>query len=256
MMLRTNSIKRKLADQACVFGTFCGIASPTVIELLGLAGFDFVVIDREHGPFSLAETENLIRAAATTGISPLVRVADADATSVRQPLDMGAAGIHVPQIESAAMAEDVVRAALFHPRGERGLQPWVRNASYGVQPLTEYLADKNDDTCLVLHLEGHLVLKELDAILAVEGYDVLFIGPYDLSHSLGIPGQVNHPHVREAMHKIVEETRRAGKHAGTFCATPEVAAEWRAAGVTYLAVGMDANLLLTAATNLVTELRR
>jgi 4-hydroxy-2-oxoheptanedioate aldolase len=254
-MLRANSIKAKLASQDCVFGTFCGISSPTVMEILGLAGFDFAVIDREHGTFTLGETENLIRAAASTSISPMVRVGGADPTSVRQPLDMGAAGIHVPQIESAAMAADVVRAALFHPRGERGLQPWVRNASYGVQPLAEYLADKNEDTCLVLHLEGHLALKELDAILSVDGYDVLFIGPYDLSHSLGIPGEVNHPKVRETMHRIVEETRRAGKYAGTFCATPEAALEWRAAGVNYLAVGMDANLLLTAARSLVTVLR-
>ena len=255
-MLRTNSIKRKLSEQSCVFGTFCGIASASVIEILGLAGFDFAVIDREHGSFSLPETENLIPAAASTGISPLVRVANVDPTSVRLPLDMGAAGIHVPQIESAAMAEAVVRAALFHPRGERGLHPAVRNASYGMQPLPEYLSEKNEDTCLVLHLEGHSALQQLDQILAVEGYDVLFIGPYDLSHSLGIPGEVNHPLVKEAMHRIVEAARRAGKHSGTYCGTAEAAAEWREAGVTYLAVSMDSSLLLSAARSLVTVLRR
>ena len=255
-MLRSNSLKHKLATQPFVAGTFCGIASPAVMEILGLAGFDFAVIDREHGSFSLPDTENMIRAAASTGISPMVRVPDAQATSVRQPLDMGAAGIHVPQIESAHMAEAAVKAALFHPHGERGLQPWVRNASYGEQGLQDYLEEKNRDTCLVLHLEGHKALKELDAILQVDGYDVLFIGPYDLSHSLGIPGEVNHPHVREAMHKIIAETRQAGKHAGTFCATAEVVEEWRAAGVTYLAVGMDTNLLLTAGRSLVAELRR
>ncbi len=254
-MLRFNSLKHKLSEQDCVFGTFCEIGSPAVIEILGLAGFDFVVIDREHAAISLPETENLIRAAAGTGISPMVRVPDTHAISVRQPLDMGAAGIHVPQIESAALATEAVRAALFHPHGERGLQPWVRNASYGAQPLDEYLQQKNAETCIVLHLEGHRALKELDAILQVDGFDVLFIGPYDLSHSLGIPGQVNHPHVYEAMMKIVESTRSAGKYAGTFCATAEAAAQWRAAGVTYLAVSMDANLLLTSARNLVTVLR-
>lgn len=255
-MLRSNSLKQKLANQPCVFGTFCEIAAPAIMEILGLAGFDFAVIDREHGAFSVSETENLIRAAATTGISPMVRVADANETSIRQPLDMGAAGIHVPQIESAHMAEAAVRAALFHPHGERGLQPWVRNASYGAQPLREYLAEKNEDTCIVLHLEGHLALKELDAILAVPGFDVLFIGPYDLSHSLGIPGEVNHPHVREAMYKIIDAARVAGKYAGTFCATAEEAEEWRIAGVRYLAVSMDANLLLSAARSMVSVLRR
>src|SRR5690242_14889040 len=121
-MLRSNSLRQKLETQTGVIGTFCQIASPAVIEILGLAAFDFAVIDREHGAFSLSETENLIRAASTTDLAPMVRVADAAAVSVRQPLDMGAAGIHVPQIESAAMADAVVRAARFHPRGERGFQ--------------------------------------------------------------------------------------------------------------------------------------
>ncbi|MCC6859035.1 MAG: hypothetical protein IT158_10755 [Bryobacterales bacterium] len=255
MRLKTNSLKLKLREREFVVGTFLEIPAPQIVELLGLAGFDFVVIDREHGSIDLGQTEDLIRASLSTGISPMVRVAQCDPVAIRQPLDMGAAGVHVPQIGSAAAAEAAIRAALFHPKGDRGLQPYVRGASYRSVPVSEYVCSANEDTAMVMHLEGKECLEELDSILALPGLDVPFIGPYDLSHSLGVPGEIRHPSVRAAVEQLVQRARAAGKRVGIYCDDAATAAEWKALGVSYLAVGLDAGMLLQAARAVVSALR-
>jgi 4-hydroxy-2-oxoheptanedioate aldolase len=254
-ILKTNSLKRKLDDQAFVVGTFLEIPSPQLVELLGLAGFDFVVIDREHGAIDLERTEELIRASALTGISAMVRVACCDPVAIRQPLDMGAAGVHVPQIESARMAELAVRSSFFSPKGDRGLQPFVRAASYRCRDTEEFIREANRETVGVLHLEGQGGIRELDEILQVQGFDVLFIGPYDLSHSLGIPGQVKHPLVQDQMSEIISKAQRARKRIGTYCDDVETAKQWRQLGVSYLTVSLDAGMFLSAAREIVSRLK-
>ena len=152
-----------------------------------------MVVDREHGAIDLKDTENLIRAGHSTDISVLVRVPSCEPAAISQPLDMGAAGIHVPQIETAEMAELAVNSSKYHPLGDRGLQPYVQSASYGARGAANYLAAANHDPLIVLQVEGKQGVANLDAILNVEGIDVAFIGPYDLSQSLGFPGQLRHP---------------------------------------------------------------
>jgi 4-hydroxy-2-oxoheptanedioate aldolase len=254
MRLRTNSLKVKLREREFVLGTFLEIPSPQIVELLGLAGFDFVVIDREHGSIDLSQTEDLIRASLSTGISPMVRVAQCDPVAIRQPLDMGAVGIHVPQIGSAAAAEAAIRSALFYPKGDRGLQPYVRAASYRAVPTSEYLCASNEDVAVVMHLEGKECLGELDRILSLPGLDVPFIGPYDLSQSLGVPGEIKHPKVGSAVEELAQRARAAGKRVGIYCDDAATAAEWKALGVSYLAVGLDAGMLLQAARSIVAAL--
>ncbi len=169
---------------------------------------------------------------------------------------MGAAGIHVPQIESAALAREAVRWSLFSPDGERGLQPFVRAASYRAGDTAAYLRMVNDQTAIVVHLEGRGALADLDEILRVDRLDVLFIGPYDLSQSLGIPGQVTDPRVRDAMAQIIGKATATGKCVGTYCDDVETALSMRAMGVRYLAVSVDAAFLLRAARETVSVFRQ
>jgi 4-hydroxy-2-oxoheptanedioate aldolase len=254
-VLRKNSLKAKLSRQDFVLGTFLEIPSPQLVEILGLAGFDFVIIDREHGSIDLAQTEGLIRACLSTDISPMVRVAQCDPVLIRQPLDMGAVGVHVPQVASVESAALAVRSSRFHPCGERGIQPFVRAASYRAHPTAEYLAQTAEDTAMVFHIEGKQGIEAVDGILALEGTDVVFIGPYDLSQSLGMPGEVEHPLVREAMVEVVEKSKRAGKCVGTFCDDIASASRWRSLGVRYLAVSIDAAIFLRGAEAIVRGLR-
>lgn len=252
--LRTNSLKEKLHSRKCVFGTFLEIPSPALVELLGLARFDFLVVDREHGPIDLKDTENLIRAGLSTDISILVRAPNCEATNLSQPLDWGAAGIHVPLVSSAEMARVIVGSSKYYPIGKRGLQPYVRAASYRAYDTPEYLAVNNADTVIVAQVEGREGIANLEAILQVEGVDVAFIGPYDLSQSLGIPGQVKHSQVREAMVRAIRLAEKNGKHIGTYCDNVETALEYRRLGVSYLTVSIDAYIFLSAARLMMSKL--
>jgi len=253
--LRTNSLKKKLDLAPFVVGTFLEIPSPQLIELLGLAGFDFVVIDCEHGAIDLKDTAQLIRASLSTEISPLVRVPTCEPVAVRQPLDMGAVGIHVPQIGSAAMAQLAVRSAKFFPKGERGLQPFVRAASYHSYSTSDYLNAANEDTAIVLHLEGTRGVSSIDEIFKVEGFDVAFLGPYDLSQSLGIPGQVKDPRILATMREMVQKAQPVGVRIGTYCDDVETALEYRELGVTYLTISIDAFIFLSSARDMVSRLK-
>jgi len=254
-LLRAGQLGQKYEEQGFVVGTFVEVPSPQIVEILGLAGFDFVVIDREHGAIDLETTENMIRAAEATGTVPLVRVPACDAVSIRQALDMGAAGVHIPQIQSAVMAATAARAARFFPHGERGLQPFVRAASYRAYPTAEFLQRSNEATVVVLQIEGAEGVAHLGEIAEVDGIDVLFVGPYDLSQSLGTPGLVDSPLVREKMRLVIERTQAKNVTIGTYCDDVRTALEWRNLGVTYLVVGMDAYFLLSAARRLVDQVK-
>ena len=255
LRLRTNSLKQKLKDRKCVFGTFVEIPAPPIIELLGLAGFDFAVVDREHGPIDRSECEQLVRAGLSSDISVLVRVSGHSAATMAQPLDQGAAGIHVPHVTSAEMARCAVQATRYHPLGERGIQPYVRAASYRSFSTDEYLRTANEQTVLVAQVEGTEGIGNLQSILGVEGIDVAFVGPYDLSQSLGIPGQVRHGRVKEAISAAVGLATQSGKRIGTYCDDPEVAHEYRELGVSYLTVSIDAGMFLAGAKALMAKLR-
>jgi len=254
--LKKNLLSDRYEEQGYVIGTFLEIPSPQLVELLGLAGFDFVVIDCEHGAINPERTEELIRAAASTGISPLVRVAACDPIAIRQPLDMGASGIHVPQINSAEMARLAVRSASFYPRGDRGMQPFVRAASYRSYPTAEFLMESNESTVIVAHIEGIEGVKNFEQIAEVEGVDVAFVGPYDLSQSLGVPGMAQSPLVKEKMNQILKQAEGKKIAVGTFCDDVRAAMEWRKLGVTYLAVSVDASIFFSAARRVAAQLKQ
>jgi 4-hydroxy-2-oxoheptanedioate aldolase len=253
--LKKNSLRRKLAAQKVVLGTFMEIPAPSLVEIAGLAGLDFFIVDGEHGPFTAKSTEEMVRASASTDISPVVRVRENSSQAILQALDAGAAAVQVPHIGSKDEATDACRAARFHPRGSRGLNPYVRSASYSAQRGSAYLQGANDETVVVLQVEGAAGVQHLDAILTVEGLDVVFLGPYDLSQSLGVPGQIEHPSVREIMGRVIEAAKRAGKTVGTFADAPEQAARWIELGVQYIAVAADAGLFLGACRSLVEDLK-
>ncbi len=246
-------LKPKLAAKPFVLGTFLTVPAPAIVEMLGLAGFDFFIIDCEHGAITHSQTEELIRAAATTGISPIVRVPQLDPVAVRLPLDMGAVGIHIPQVESAADAARAARYARFHPDGERGMQPYVRAASFRARPTPEYLAESNREVMVIPHLEGLGGLRDLDAMVQSPGVDVCFLGPYDLSQALGIPGQVQDPRIDEAIERAVQSCP-ASTVIGTYADTPEGAHRRIEQGVRYVALTLDAALVLGGASSVLGRL--
>jgi len=252
-VLRT--FKEKLAKGAPVYGPFMKSVDPAFIECAGFAGFDFVILDMEHGPASFSDLQNLIRGAEAAGVLPVVRTYDSSETAISKALDLGAKGIQVPQVQSADEAKEAVKAAKYFPKGERGVCRFVRAANYSSTPRTEYFEQANE-ALVILQVEGKQVLNKLDSILNVEGLDILFIGPYDLSQSLGVPGQVSHPTVIEAIREITEQAKKAGVVTGVFCDTFEAAALWRSAGIQYLSYSVDVGIFTEACKTIVEKLIR
>lgn len=254
-MSRVNKLKEMLSQGKTMIGPFMKLSSPAVVEVMGNAGFDFVIIDTEHGPISTETAENLIRAAELVGITPIVRVSNNDPNQISKALDIGALGIQIPQISSAPDAEKAVKSCKYSPMGERGVCRFVRAASYSAMDRFEYFSTSNDETLVILQIEGTEGINELDRILEVPGVDIIFLGPYDLSQSLGLPGQIDHPKVEEKMREVISKAKRKGITIGTFVDNISNANKWQNAGVQYISYSVDVGIFYEAGQDIIKKLR-
>lgn len=226
------SVREKLDSGRPVLGTFIKINAPALVELTGLAGFDFVIIDTEHGCFTHEQTENLIRAAEVTGVSAIVRTPDANDSAILHALDSGAAGVQVPGLRSAAEAAQAVRSARYHPHGQRGFARATRAADYGAMPLADYFASA-DRTVLAVHVENREMVDDIDALCALEKLDVIFLGAADLSQSYGVPGAQDLT-VRTALDRVTACALAAGRHVGAVASSTSELDALVSKGVRYI----------------------
>jgi len=236
-------LKERLKNGEKLFGPFVNLCHPAVLEVAGLAGFDFAIIDTEHGELSSDRAVDMVRAAKLAGVSPVVRVYGNQPELIAKALDIGAEGVQVPQIGTKAEALAAVKAAKFSPQGARGSNRYVRAAQYSATDKFAYFANANKETAVIIQVEGKEGIDNLAEILTVEGIDVLFIGPYDLSASLGIPGQIDNPILVEEMKKNMELARKAGVAIGFFVDDVESAVKWKKWGVQYISFAADVGLL-------------
>ena len=238
-----------------VVGPFMKVSDPALVEIAAFAGFDFVIIDLEHGPNTIETVQGHVRAAQAKGITPVIRVPEINENIISKALDIGADYVQVPQIETAADAERVVKAAKFFPEGSRGVCRYVRAADYASMPKENYFGNANKSTGIIIHIEGNIAFKNIDEILAVDGIDVIFIGPYDMSQSCGVPGEVNHPKVISQMKEIVKKAASLGKIVGTFVENPESAKQWIDLGVKYISYAVDVGIYFDACKDIVKKLK-
>ena len=250
----TESFREKLR-QGAVFGSFMKTSDPAFIEITGYAGMDFVVLDMEHGPVGLCDMQNNVRAAQLTGLMPIIRVADLNEQFISQALDIGAGAVQIPQVCTPEQAEMAVRYAKYYPKGERGVCRFVRAAGYSSTPREQYFEKANSDTLVIIQIEGSKAIDSIDEILAVKGVDIVFIGPYDLSQSFGVPGQTSHPKVISAMKDIVKRAEKLGVVTGTFTDSPETLKTWMDVGVKYLSYSVDVGIFYEACVELVQGFR-
>jgi len=249
-----NRLKAQLAAGEVALGPFVNLSAGALIEIAASAGFDFVILDTEHGPLDVGKAEDLCRVAQGVGITPIVRVRDNDPTQILRALDIGAGGVQVPQICTVQDAEATVRAAKYAPLGMRGVSPYTRAARYFAEGARIF--DRlNAEQMVIVHVEGAEGLENLDGIIGVPGLDVIFLGPYDLSQSLGIPGQIQDPRVVDRMREATEKITAAGLTVGTFADTPEAARRWSEAGVQYVSLSVDTGIYLRGCRSMVQEAR-
>lgn len=234
------ALRYRLSSDAC-FGIFSKTLDSALIEAAGYAGLDFIILDTEHGPADWQTVHNHIRAARLTKMAPIVRVKGIDAHAISTALDAGAEGVQVPNIVTAQQAAEAVAAAKFHPLGSRGVCRFVRAAHYGDMQKERYFNAANE-ALLILQVEGVDGVKNIESILDVPGFDVLFIGPYDLSQSVGRPGEVEAPEVLEMINLIRSAALSANKALGIFCDTPEALARYREMRIPYISYSVDISL--------------
>lgn len=248
-------LKQKLDRADFAYGTWSQTGSEEVLEILGYSGkFDFTIIDTEHGYYDLGHAENLVRAANASRISPIVRVSTNDNDKITKALDIGAEGVLVPQISTREEAEKLVASARYAPRGTRGACPFVRSGHHLVTDWAEYATKASEDVFVMALVEGAEGFGNLEDIARTEGLDGLMIGPMDLTVSLGIGGQLDHPDLKSYIRNALRICDEAGVKffVPNFFQTIEKATqatkEWRELGVKYFTIGSD-KLFLTAYMN-------
>jgi 2-keto-3-deoxy-L-rhamnonate aldolase RhmA len=250
------SIKQRLRQGELVVGTFISeVRNPNVAYMLAQAGFDFFVLDNEHGSFDVETVSNMVAAARGSGVEVIVRIPEIRRETILKPLDSGAAGLLVPQVNRPEQAREIIYHAKYPPVGNRGAALRRPHSLYGRPNAADYLAKANEDTFLAVQAESREAIANVDQIAAVDGIDCIFCGPFDLSVSLGIPGQLTHPMEVEAIEKMVATCRKAGKAAGILLFDAATLKPWILKGIRFACYSSDINMIADASMKAIQELR-
>jgi 2-keto-3-deoxy-L-rhamnonate aldolase RhmA len=247
-------MKERLAAGETLLGTFLAMGSPMSAEACGLAGFDWVLVDLEHGGGHESDMLSQLLGATSAGVHALVRVESAERSRAARGLDYGAEGIMCPQIPSAAAAREWIAHLHYGPAGHRGVATNHRAARYGLDP--EALTRAAGRTLGIVQIESMGAVREAEEIAAIDGIDVMFVGPSDLSYSMGRFRKFDDPEFRGALERVVAAAEAAGKAAGIMVPGPEAIQAAADDGFRMIAVGTDISLLVQGARAAVGALRR
>lgn len=231
-----------------LYGPFTRIANPEIIEIIALAGYDFAVVDFEHGATAhLTDVYPLILAAQNRGLQLIARIPGINEMYIKWLLDLGIGGLQIPHIKNKDDAAKAISYAKFYPMGERGLCRFVRAAEFSNTKKEDYLNQSNENSFIILQIEGKEGVENIEEILSVSGIDILFVGPYDLSQSLGIPGDIWNPKVSTEIEKIISACNKKGVQTGIFTDTPSGVRHWRQLGIKYINYRIDTELFFSFA---------
>ena len=243
--MKTNFVREKLRAGQPAIGSFLGLQSPNVAELMAHAGYDWLVIETEHNALDSAEIEHMLMAISGTAVVPIVRIPSSNPVFIQRALDMGGMGIVVPMVKTAEEAQVIVSATRYPPEGTRGFGPL--RASHYTFDNEGYFESANENIIVALIIETTEAVENLEAIAAVEGIDVLFLGPADMSLALGLsPLKLPHPKVDQVFDRMLEVGQKGDVAIGKGAHTPEQLRQLQAKGTTFLAYGPDYFLLRNA----------
>ncbi len=262
----TNRFKQAMAQRQAQIGLWLGLADAYSAEILAGTGYDWLLVDGEHAPNDLRSILHQLQAIASAASAtsalppgaqqphPVARVPVGDTALIKQFLDLGVQTLLVPMVDTAEQAQQLVRATRYAPEGVRGMGSALARSSRW-QAYPQYVHEANQQICLLVQAETVEAMNNLDAIAATPGVDGVFIGPADLSASMGHPGNPGHPEVQAAIHDGIARILRAGKAPGILATTESQARQWLAAGALFVAVGVDTMLLASAAQDLLARFR-
>ncbi len=249
------AVKDKLARGEIVFGSFLHIPSPEIVEIYGLAGFDIVILDTEHGPMGFETLQNMARAADVHQMATVVRIPAGAHERILSVLEIETSGVVVPHVNDAEAARRVIQEAKYHPLGRRGLATTARAGDYGTVDIADYCRRANEQSLVIVQIENLGAADRSAVIAAVDGVDMLLVGPRDMSQSAGDPGNVTHPEVAGAMQRVAEAARSAGKIASTFAGSMDFARRAVDMGFQTIFYGCDTILMSNAVRSTLEQLR-
>jgi 2-keto-3-deoxy-L-rhamnonate aldolase RhmA len=254
--VRTNNVKRALMKGQVQIGTWINvIRTPHITQMLATAGFDFMYVDMEHSCLSIETVGDLCYAALAAGLVPIVRPPAKEAHLLSRPLDAGAMGLLIPHVDTREEAEAVIRAVKFPPMGERGMNLQGVHTGFGRPKAAEYIKSTNEETLLLVQIESDLGIRNLDAILSVDGIDGAVIGRSDLATDLGVPGETNHPEVARRVEAMIAACQRHGKIPGLLVQDVASAKDWIAKGIRLVPYSNEVNILISASSKAIHEIR-
>lgn len=245
-MVRCNFLMDKLNSGKVVIGTWIILPSLSSLDVIASAGLDFVILDSEHGPLGFEKIQEMVMVCESRNVSPVVRVSGLREDEILKALDVGAHGVQVPNVLNLADVQSIVDFSKYPPVGKRGFSPFTRSGEYGGVDRKQLTTDVNSNSLIVVNIEGVDALINLDLILTNENIDVIFVGLYDLSKSMGVPGDIDNPLVQEKLKEIVEKVNRSGKKVGTIASSENDLKKYSDMGMTYLVYLVDATVLRDA----------
>jgi 4-hydroxy-2-oxoheptanedioate aldolase len=249
-----NPLKLALKERRRQIGFWTSMRSNVAAEIVGHAGFDWILLDTEHAPNEVPDVLMQLQAMATGTAEPVVRSAWNDPVLIKRILDVGARSLLVPFVQTAEEAQRAVAATRYPPAGTRGVAVGTRATRWGLR--ADYHRGANDDICLILQIETREALSHVEAIASVDGVDGLFIGPSDLAADMGHLGNPAHPEAQAAFKDAVTRIRAAGKSAGILSGDPAAVERYLEWGFSFVAVGSDTNVLAQAAAKLAAQFRQ
>ena len=249
-----NRLKELLGSGKPAIGTMVQIPSAPVVEVLAQAGFDWLVLDTEHGPIDVEALHGMIRATGGTNVTPAVRVARNLDWLAKRVLDVGALGVMMPGVNSAEEALAAVQAVRYPPEGNRGFGPTFAALRWGLTG-AEYVRNANREVMAIVQIEHNEAVERIDEIVAVPGIGLPLIGPYDLSASMGLMGQVTHPKVQEAIDRVLMASRKAGLPAGIFGTSADEINGYIERGFQAILIGVDVAFLTAGAKGMLSQIR-
>ncbi|MHC4871719.1 MAG: HpcH/HpaI aldolase family protein [Planctomycetota bacterium] len=237
--MQKSIVRQKLANNEPVFCTKINYKDPDLFEIVGQLGFDCVWICNEHIAFDQSMLTNMVRACRVTGMDAMIRTKPGDYRDIIHPLEYGAKGIMLPRTKDAAEVRQVVSDMKFAPQGKRGMDGVNADSGFGQLGMEEYMKFANDNTFLMAQIEDRETVDHIEEIADVEGVDVVFIGPADLSINLGVPGQFDHPEMQKVIDRVLKACEKSGKAAGIPCGDPAKFKDYLDRGFKFITSGSD-----------------
>lgn len=242
-MLRRNFLKEKLESGKTVIGTWAVIPSPITADIIASTGIDFIIIDAEHGPLNFETAQNMVIACESRNVSPVMRLGSVSEANILRALDIGVHCLQIPNISTVEEAKKLIRNVKYPPEGNRGFSPFTRAGNYSIESAKELTKAANENVLVAIHIEGREAIENIDTVIKIKGIDIIFLGLFDISKSMGIPGDVTNPKLLEIVEQLTQKINKSGKYPGTIVNNIGQLRHYLEMGVRYITYSVDCDIL-------------